>query len=436
MATWTEKQIAALTGPSLELYKKLIAKGMRPADALNQVIKTYGSPTGSQPPSTTSYAQFRSAEAVAGGDATATEQQIAQTLDPFNIQTSRFEPENVQPAFEGTGQYSFTPAPNTQTPQQKWIVSTFVDAKGNLIGIYSDGTTVILKAAETGPTAEQRSAFALLKDQLESWGLGGLADWAIGLYQSESAPASYNEFYALMKQQPIYQERFGKTNAARTAAGLAQLSEGEIMKLEAQYKNIMKSYNMPANFYDTPEDYRTFIANDLSAAELADRVQAANAYVKLQDQNIKNQLRQYYGIDDSALAAYALDPKKGQDIINALASKTTSRIAAATAGLGEAEAQLAMSMGSEDLSFSRQAQAFGGAAQAGTEGARLSAIYGGQGAQRYGTSEAIGEFFAGPTAVAESQKRKKLSRMEQNVFGGSSGVGASSLGGSGTAGAL
>lgn len=49
MATWTEKQIAALSGASLDLYNKLTKKqGIRPADALNQVISTYGSPTQQQ----------------------------------------------------------------------------------------------------------------------------------------------------------------------------------------------------------------------------------------------------------------------------------------------------------------------------------------------------------------------------------------------------
>lgn len=287
-----------------------------------------------------------------------------------------------------------------------------------------------------GPSADQRSAFAMLKDQLAEWGLEGLTDWAIQLYQGENAPVSYNEFYSLMKQQPIYQERFGKTNAERTKMGLPQLTENEIMKLESQYRNIMKSYNLPANFYDSPEDYRKFIVNDLSAAELADRVQAANAYVKIQDKGLRDQLRQYYGIDDSALAAYALDPAKGQQVLSDLASKTTARIAAATAGLGEAEAKLAMGMGAEEMSFAKQAQAFGQSAQAGTEGAKLSAIYGGQGAQKYGTTEAIGEFFGGATAPAEAQKRRKLARMEENVFGGGSGAGAGSLGGGSVAGAI
>lgn len=291
-------------------------------------------------------------------------------------------------------------------------------------------------AKNTGLTTEQRSAFALLKDQLASWGLADLSDWAIGLYQSENAPVDYNEFYALMKQQPVYQERFGKTNAARTAAGLAQLTEGQIMDLENSYKKTMQSYGLPASFYDSPEDYRKFIAADISAAELADRVQAADAYVKSLNPQIRSQLNSYYGINDGALAAATLDPKKGQDILQQLASRTTTAIAAGTAGLGTEFAKQAETYGAGEMGFAKQAQAFAQAAQTGARGDVLSQIYAQQGAAPYGTEQAVAETFGAPTSVQEADKRKRLAKMEIAQFSGASGAAPTALTGSAEAGML
>lgn len=309
---------------------------------------------------------------------------------------------------------------------------------------YDDGTEQQIPSPQgedtekekVGPSAEQRSAFALLREQLASWGLADLSDWAISLYQGENAPVDYNEFYALMKQQPVYQERFGKTNAARTAAGLAQLTEGQIMDLENSYKKTMQSYGLPASFYDSPEDYRKFIAADISAAELADRVQAADAYVKSLNPQIRSQLNSYYGINDGALAAATLDPKKGQDILQQLASRTTTAIAAGTAGLGTEFAKQAEMYGAGEMGFAKQAQAFAQAAQTGARGDLLSQVYAQQGAAPYGTEQAVAETFGAPTSVQEADKRKRLAKMEIAQFSGASGAAPTALTGSAEAGML
>jgi hypothetical protein len=313
-------------------------------------------------------------------------------------------------------------------------------AKGNpALTAPSTVNTVIQQVAAPGydPTNQMRtSAFADMKLMLDQWGLGDLAGWAQDLYQGPNAPTTFNEFYLALKQQPIYVKRFGDTNDQRIKAGLPALSEKGIMDLESSYKKTMASYGLPAAFYDQPDDFKKFIVNDLSAAEVADRVQAASSFVKLQDPTIKQQLAQYYGINDGALTAAALDPAKGQTIIEQLASKNTTAIAAGTAGLSINDANTALGMGAGEMAFNKQAQAFGQSAETGRQGADLSAIYAGQGAQQYGVQQALGEYFNGANAAQEQSKRKRLGKMEENAFGGSSGVGAGSLGVDQTAGSL
>lgn len=287
------------------------------------------------------------------------------------------------------------------------------------------------------PTNQMRtSAFADMKLALDGWGLGDLADWAKALYTGPNAPTTFNEFYLQLKQQEPYKQRFGNTNDARIKAGLPALSENAIMSLETSYKKTMAAYGLPASFYDKPEDFQKFIVSDLSASEVADRVQAASSFVKMKDPVLRQQLSQYYGITDGALTAAALDPTKGQQIIEQLASKNTAAIAAGTAGLGVNDANLALGMGAGAMDFAKQAQTFGQAAETGTQGAALSAIYGGQGADVYGTQQAIGEYFGGANAAQEQSKRKRLGKMEENTFGGSSGVSTGSLGVDNTAGSL
>lgn len=320
-------------------------------------------------------------------------------------------------------------------------VASTTSAAGTGIGTGTGATSVTsgtigATVTDAAKTAEQRSAFADFKAALDSWGLGDLASWATALYQSENAPVNYNEFYMQMKQQPVYVERFGKTNEARQKAGLPDLTEAQIMSLEGEYKKTMKAYNMPAGFYDQPSDFRTFIANDLSASEVADRVQAANAFVKMQSPQIRSELSGYYGISDAALTAAALDPDKGQSILESIASRSTLAIAAGTAGLGTQYAEQAAGVGGGELGFEKQSAAFAQAASAGARGETLSQIYGDQGAQAYGMQQAVTEAFGGPTAVQESQKRRKLASMEENVFGGASGMGQTSLGTTPTAGML
>lgn len=282
--------------------------------------------------------------------------------------------------------------------------------------------------AQTDPyaavlAAQRQSAFATFQNQLQAWGLGGLADWAKALYQSENAPTSFDEFYLQMKQQPIYIERFGKTNDMRIKQGLPALSEASIMGLESQYQKTMKAYGLPASFYDNPEDYRNFIANDLSASEVADRVQAAASFVKAKDPQVRQQLSAFYGIGDGALIAAELDPKRGQQIIEQLASKNTAMIAAGTAGLGLGETNQALGMGAGTKSFAEQAQGFAQAAAVGQQGQQLSQIYG----DTYGVQDATQEAFNGPGAYQAQQKRKRLGQQEEATFGGGSGVERGSL---------
>jgi hypothetical protein len=185
----------------------------------------------------------------------------------------------------------------------------------------------------------------------------------------------------------------------------------------------MQSYNLPAGFYDSPSDYQNFIANDLSASELADRVEAARAAVNVTNPELKQQLQDYYGLGTGALTAYMLDSAKGQDLLNNLAGKNTSAIAAAAQGFDVGMGNVAQQLGAGDLSFAKQTAALGQAKQYGEQVGKLSNIYGGQ----YTTAQGLQEALGGPTAAAAEKERLRLKGLQESSFSGSSGADKSSL---------
>ncbi|NBU93553.1 MAG: hypothetical protein EBS18_03210, partial [Actinobacteria bacterium] len=163
---------------------------------------------------------------------------------------------------------------------------------------------------------------------------------------------------------------------------------------------------------------------DLSASELADRIQAAQTAVQLTDPTLRQQLKDYYGLDTSATTAYLLDPTKGEQILNQLASKNTAAIAAATAGYDVGAAQAAQQLGAGELSYGKQAQAFATSKQLGQEAGILANIYGG----KYNTAQGMQEAFGGAGSSTAAAERERLSKLETAAFSGSAGAGKGSLG--------
>jgi nucleoid-associated protein YgaU len=327
----------------------------------------------------------------------------------------------------GTGGSGGVQKEPTKTPQYDsagkligYIVTTY-SANGSANPSTFEATAPIATVKDTTAT---QGAFDKFKAGLEAEGLGDLANDVVSLIKSENAPTTSEGYYLALTQTPTYQKRFGETNAARIKNGLQPLTEGEIMKLESGYKNIMQSYGLPAGFYDSPEDYKTFITNDLSASELADRVQAAQSAVQLTDPTLRQQLKDYYGLDTSATTAYLLDPTKGEQILNQLASKNTAAIAAAQSGYDVGAAQVAQSLGGSDLSYAKQAEAFAKSRGLASETNILANIYGG----KYNTAQGMQEAFGGAGATSAAGERERLSNLEKSTFGGSAGVDKGSLG--------
>jgi hypothetical protein len=273
-----------------------------------------------------------------------------------------------------------------------------------------------------GQKADRQSAYDLLFQQFNQYGLGSLVEPLKGLITTGASPA---EFTIRLRETPQYQKRFA-ANAERTAKGLTAISEAEYLGLEDQYQNIMRNYGLPADYYargdmGMQEGFNKFIANDVSAAELEDRVITAQSRVMNSNPEVLDSLKKFYpGITNGDILAYALDPQKALTDIKRKVTAAEIGGAATQAGLGLTGTR-AEELGAAGITKAQAQQGFQTVAEVAPRGGMLADIYK-QNPYTQQTAEAEVFGIAGSTEAA--RQRKKLTSLETAAFSGSAGVGA------------
>lgn len=276
--------------------------------------------------------------------------------------------------------------------------------------------------------ANRQSAYDLLYAEFSKYGLGSLVQPLRGLIQSGSSPA---EFAIKLRESDAYKERF-KANSQRIAKGLKAISEAEYIGLEDQYQNILRNAGLPDSYWKqsvdprtgitTQEGFTNFIANDVSAVELEDRVATAQQRLIYANPEVSIALKTFYpDITNGDLLAYALDPTKGLEQIK-------RRITAAE--IGSSAVQMGLATNVTDAEYLARYGVTKAAAQQGYRTAaeilptasKLSDIYSTQVASPYTQQTAEQEIFNVPGAAEAAAKRKKLTALEQAQFAGRSGM--------------
>lgn len=269
---------------------------------------------------------------------------------------------------------------------------------------------------------ERKSAYDLLYTQFNQYGLGALITPLKGLI-TEGVPAS--EFTIRLRETEAYKKRFA-ANTQRIAKGLAAISEAEYLGLEDQYQNIMRNYGLPAEYYTRGDmgiqsGFEKFIANDVSAAELEDRVMTAQSRVMNANPEVLASLKAFYpDITNGDILAYTLDPTKGLTDIKRKVTAAEIGGAAMQAGLGITGTR-AGELGAAGITKAQAQQGFQTVAEVAPRGGVLSEIYK-QSPYTQTTAEAEVFGLAGSTDAA--RQRKKLTQLETAAFQGSAGAGA------------
>ena len=278
------------------------------------------------------------------------------------------------------------------------------------------------------PTATVSSGVSEKTDWIEqlrlifsNYGLDSLAPKITEFIQMGYSPDTVT---LKVQETPEYKQRFiGNEN--RRKSGLPVLTPAEYLSVESSYKKILKDAELPAGFYDQPDDFGKFIGSDISPTELQERVSVANQSLQNADKFYTDSLRTYYGLNTGDMIAYTLDPERALPSITRQQKAAQFGAEAARQGIQVAAPMAERFTGQLGVTQQEARQGFEQVAQILPEAQRLSQIT--AGAQPFGLEETTTAVFGGEGSADYKRRIQRLAEIEQSRFSGQSGVGRGSL---------
>lgn len=279
------------------------------------------------------------------------------------------------------GGATFQGAYTTLAPEQRQGTRTFtrILSRGgngyNLVSqhgeLYGFGTDEIETpppppaAAVTPPTNE--SAKVWLTDQLNKVGLGALATG--GFKDGKSALDRFNELGGTeqaanavlieMRGTDIYKQKFPGMDL-RQKNNLAPITEGQYMEWEEKAADIMRNAGLPPRFYDGKDDFADLIGvKDLSVPELQTRITEGYVAVTSMDPAVRQNFQRLFGVNDGDLAAFFLDPGRGEELIKQRVTESQIAGAASIQKFGELSLNEAEKLRGLGVGFSQAMEGFG-----------------------------------------------------------------------------
>lgn len=282
------------------------------------------------------------------------------------------------------------------------------------------------KAILEGKLAERQSAYDILYNEFNKYGLGSLVEEVKTLITDQSASPS--QFAIALQNTQAYQTRFS-ANKDRIKAGLTAISPAQYLALEDQYQNVMRNYGLPASYYTKDSTgkqpgFDKFIAGDVSAVELEDRIMTAQKRVINSNPEVSYALKNFYpDITNGDILAYALNPQQG--LIDIKRKITSAEIggAALRSGLTTSltDAEYLQKYGVDKAMAEKGYSTIGGGLQ---RGSQLASIYG---EDPYTQTKAEQEIFNVPGAEDARKARQKITGLEKATFGGQTGISSGAL---------
>jgi hypothetical protein len=273
--------------------------------------------------------------------------------------------------------------------------------------------------------ADRKSAYDLLLSEFDRYGLGALVTPLKSLIEEGVSPS---EFTLRLRETDAYKKRFA-ANAQRVAKGLRALSEAEYIGTEDQYQDVMRRYGMPESYYAKGDlgiqsGFEKFLAGDVSAVELEDRIQTAQNRVVNSNPEVSKALKQFYpGISNGDILSYVLDPTNAIENIKRKVTAAEIGGAAIQSGL-QAGVARAEELGAAGITKQQAQSGFGTIAGGLQRGSQLASIYG---EDPYSQAIAETEVFGIAGAQDAAKQRKKITGLERATFSGQSGASSGAL---------
>ena len=302
---------------------------------------------------------------------------------------------------------------------------TYTAPDGKIFTDLDTYNSYIAKLKADEKTQAGQSAYDLLYSQFQQYGMGALVEPLKKFIQEGLSSA---EFTLRLRDTDAYKKRFA-ANAARIAKGLSALNEAEYIGLEDQYQNIMRQYGLPASYYargdmGRQEGFEKFLGNDVSAAELEDRIMTAQSRVTNANPEVLASLKAFYpDITNGDILAYTLDPTKALTDIKRKVTAAEIGGAAMQAGL-QSGVTRAEELGAAGVTKAQAQQGYGAIGGGLQRGSQLSSIYG---EDAYTQTTAESEVFGLAGKTEAERQRKKLTGLEKAAFSGQSGISSGAL---------
>jgi len=269
----------------------------------------------------------------------------------------------------------------------------------------------------------------ILVDILNLYGLGTLEKTAERILQETPVEEIRPDtVLPLLTNTPEYKERF-KGNEARIKAGLPAYDPGTYISVENALRGTLRASGLPRGFYDTETQLRNFIEQDISPNELSARINEGYRAALNAPQQVRDELQTLYGMTDSDLASYYLDPTVALDVLRTRTQ--AAQIAAQSrqqtgAALPKQEAE---ELARQGVTESEARQGFSAIAQ--QQGLFQAQMAGEQAVSR--EEQIAGTFGTSAAAAQRIATRRRRRQAEFEAGGGFAQTNQFTIGGLGTA---
>lgn len=149
----------------------------------------------------------------------------------------------------------------------------------------------------------------------ESFGIPATAELRAFVTKAWDEGWTESEVETFMYMETWFTDRFPAL-AERREKGLAPISPQDYIELESGYAEQMRRAGFPPGFYDSPEDFHQWIADDRSVIEIRDDIAEPFQRINEGPIEVRDYFAAIYGPSgDAALAAFMIDPDKSQALL-------------------------------------------------------------------------------------------------------------------------
>lgn len=308
---------------------------------------------------------------------------------------------------------------NSLTPERRTALAglgsfeaaqQFMGGQSPTAGSPQTPNSVITGGTTTPGASEQdkASAFASIRQMLNDFGLGSLADWAWKRYQDGF---SLDQIMIEMYQRPEFKAVFPEYEVL-AQKGRAY-SVAELVNYRKQVVGMMKMYGIPEGFYDSVDDLSKLAANEVSLAEISRRVAEAADAAYSSSPLMRAEMQRLYGVNQGDMIAYFLDSTKAEPLIRQNWISAQIGAASRQTGYGVLTQQEAEGLAGLGVDYGAAAKGFG---QLANSQELFGAIN--RGEQDIGREVQLGAAFGGDAASQQLVERRRGQRVAEFQAGG------------------